>query len=191
MSSPNCCFLTCIQISQEPGQVVWYSQVYWHRTWESERWNDANIVLKSRTRIRYHFLKNRGKGLDFIECSVFALRDWYYIPYLTRKRNWKLSRKYVKLCPKWGSAWLFLSLNLEALILHIGHQHLQQSRAAEKGRIGVSRADFLMAPWIDWTYNRAFPRQFCLPEPRLSVVLLNSSVSVNFFPSVNYEPFFR
>ena len=27
MSSSNCCFLTCIQISQEAGQVVWYSQV--------------------------------------------------------------------------------------------------------------------------------------------------------------------
>ena len=25
MSSSNCCFLTCIQISQETGQVVWYS----------------------------------------------------------------------------------------------------------------------------------------------------------------------
>ena len=25
MSSFNCCFLTCIQISQESGQVVWYS----------------------------------------------------------------------------------------------------------------------------------------------------------------------
>ena len=25
MSSSNCCFLTCIQISQESGQVVWYS----------------------------------------------------------------------------------------------------------------------------------------------------------------------
>ena len=24
MSSSNCCFLTCIQISQETGQVVWY-----------------------------------------------------------------------------------------------------------------------------------------------------------------------
>ena len=24
MSSFNCCFLTCIQISQEAGQVVWY-----------------------------------------------------------------------------------------------------------------------------------------------------------------------
>ena len=25
MSSPNCCFLTCIQISQEAGKVVCYS----------------------------------------------------------------------------------------------------------------------------------------------------------------------
>src|SRR5574340_451051 len=25
MSSFNCCFLTCIEISQEAGQVVWYS----------------------------------------------------------------------------------------------------------------------------------------------------------------------
>ena len=27
MSSSNCCFLTCIQISQEAGQVVWYFHV--------------------------------------------------------------------------------------------------------------------------------------------------------------------
>ena len=28
MSGFNCCFLTCIQISQEAGQVVWYSQIF-------------------------------------------------------------------------------------------------------------------------------------------------------------------
>ena len=28
MSSSNCCFLTCIQMSQEAGQVVWYSQLF-------------------------------------------------------------------------------------------------------------------------------------------------------------------
>ena len=28
MSSSNCCFLTCIQISQETGQVVWYSHLF-------------------------------------------------------------------------------------------------------------------------------------------------------------------
>ena len=28
MSSSNCCFLTCIQASQEAGQVVWYSHLF-------------------------------------------------------------------------------------------------------------------------------------------------------------------
>ena len=30
MSISNCCFLTCIQISQEAGQVVWYSHLFQH-----------------------------------------------------------------------------------------------------------------------------------------------------------------
>ena len=28
MSSSNCCLLTCIQVSQEAGQVVWYSHLW-------------------------------------------------------------------------------------------------------------------------------------------------------------------
>ena len=28
MSISNCCFLTCVQISQEGGQVVWYSYLF-------------------------------------------------------------------------------------------------------------------------------------------------------------------
>ena len=28
MSSSNCCFLTCIQVSQEAGQVVWYPHLW-------------------------------------------------------------------------------------------------------------------------------------------------------------------
>ena len=28
MSSSHCCFLTCIQITQEAGQVVWYSHLF-------------------------------------------------------------------------------------------------------------------------------------------------------------------
>ena len=28
MSSSNCCFLTCIQLSQGAGQVVWYSHLF-------------------------------------------------------------------------------------------------------------------------------------------------------------------
>ena len=28
MSSSNCCFLTCIQISQEAGKVIWYAHLF-------------------------------------------------------------------------------------------------------------------------------------------------------------------
>ena len=28
MSSYNCCFLTCIQVSQEAGQVIWYAYLF-------------------------------------------------------------------------------------------------------------------------------------------------------------------
>ena len=28
MTSSNCCFLTCIQVSQQAGQVVWYSHLF-------------------------------------------------------------------------------------------------------------------------------------------------------------------
>ena len=28
MSGSNCCFLTCIQVSQEAGQVVWYAHLF-------------------------------------------------------------------------------------------------------------------------------------------------------------------
>ena len=28
MPISNCCFLTCIQVSQEAGQVVWYSHIF-------------------------------------------------------------------------------------------------------------------------------------------------------------------
>ena len=28
LSSSNCCFLTCIQVSKEAGQVVWYSNLF-------------------------------------------------------------------------------------------------------------------------------------------------------------------
>ena len=36
MSSSNCCFLTCIQISQEAGQVVWSLNGVMHNSPEVE-----------------------------------------------------------------------------------------------------------------------------------------------------------
>ena len=33
MSSSNCCFLTCIQVSQEADQVVWYAHLFENFPW--------------------------------------------------------------------------------------------------------------------------------------------------------------
>ena len=39
MSSSNCCFLTCIQVSQEAGQVGWYSdsfRIFYNLLWHTQ-----------------------------------------------------------------------------------------------------------------------------------------------------------
>ena len=33
MSGSNCCFLTCIQVSQEAGKVIWYSHLFKNFPW--------------------------------------------------------------------------------------------------------------------------------------------------------------
>ena len=33
MSGSNCCFLTCIQVSQEVGKVFWYSHLFKNFPW--------------------------------------------------------------------------------------------------------------------------------------------------------------
>ena len=45
MSSSNCCFLTCIQISQEAGQMVWYSHLFQN----FPQFIDYTIALTRRT----------------------------------------------------------------------------------------------------------------------------------------------
>ena len=53
MSSSKCCFLTCIQVSQEAGHVVWYSHLFQNfpvycdprsqRLWKIARTNINNL----------------------------------------------------------------------------------------------------------------------------------------------------
>ena len=49
MSSSNCCFLTCIQISQEAGWVVWYSHLlkYFPQSVVIHTVNGFGIVIKA------------------------------------------------------------------------------------------------------------------------------------------------
>ena len=56
ISGSNCCFLTCIQISQEVGQVVWYSHLFQ---------NSPHMV-------KGFGIVNKAEIDVFLECSCFS-----------------------------------------------------------------------------------------------------------------------
>ena len=60
MSSSNCCFLTCIQISQEVGQVVWYSHLFQ---------NFSVIVIHT---VKGFGIVNKAEIYVFLELSCFC-----------------------------------------------------------------------------------------------------------------------
>ena len=60
MSSSNCCFLTCIQISQEAGQVVWYSHLFQNFP--------QFIVIPT---VKGFGIVNKAEIDDFLELSCF------------------------------------------------------------------------------------------------------------------------
>jgi len=47
MSDSNCCFLTCIQISQETGKVVWMWELDCKQSWVPKNWCFWTVVLKT------------------------------------------------------------------------------------------------------------------------------------------------
>jgi len=60
MSSSNCCFLTSMQISQEAGQVVWYSYLF-------QNFPQFDVIHK----VRGFGLVNKAEVDIFLELSCF------------------------------------------------------------------------------------------------------------------------
>ena len=65
MSSSNCCFMTCIQISQEAGQVVWYSHLFQNFP--------QFIVIHT---IKSFGVVNKAEIDVFLELSYFLMIQW-------------------------------------------------------------------------------------------------------------------
>ena len=67
MSSSNCCFLICIQISQEAGQVVWYPQVFQNFP--------QFIVIHT---VKGFVIVNKAEIDVFLELSCFMMIQWMF-----------------------------------------------------------------------------------------------------------------
>ena len=60
MSSSNCCFLTCIQVLQEAGQMVWYSHLF-------QKFPQFIVIHK----VKEFGIVNKAEVNVFLELSCF------------------------------------------------------------------------------------------------------------------------
>ena len=129
MSSSNCCFLTCRQISQEAGKTVWYSHVFkeffrvccgpqqrqrlWCSQWSRSRCFSGTLLL---------FYDALDVGNFISGSSAFSksnLSIWKFIVHILLKPSrefWALLCYCVRWVQLWGTLnilWHCLSLRLE------------------------------------------------------------------------------
>ena len=104
MSSSNCCFLTCIQISQEAGQVVWYSYLFQDFP--------QFVVIHS---VKGFGIVNKAEIDVFLELSCF-FHDPEDVGNLTSGSSAfsKFSLNIWKFTYYWSLAWRILSVTLLA-----------------------------------------------------------------------------
>ena len=109
MSSSNCCFLTCIQISQEAGQIVWYSPVS-----EFSIVYCSTVYCDPHSQRLWHSLKTEVDV--FLELSCFFndpadVGDLISGPLPFLKPAWTSGSSRFTYC--WSLAWRILSITLQ------------------------------------------------------------------------------
>jgi len=106
VSSSNCCFLTCVQISQEAGQVVWYSYPFKNVP--------QFIVIHT---VKGFGIVNKAEIDVFLELSCFfddpvMLAIWSLVSLSFLKAAWTSGSSCFTYC--WSLSWRILSITLLA-----------------------------------------------------------------------------
>ena len=104
MSSSNCCFLTCIQISQEADQVFWYSHLLKNFP--------QFIVIHT---VKGFGIVNKAEKMFFWNSLAFSmiqqmLAIWSLVPLPFLNLAWTCGSSWFMYC--WSLAWRILSITL-------------------------------------------------------------------------------
>ena len=104
LSSSNCCFLTCIQISQEAGQVVWFSHLFpnFPQFIVIHTVKGFGIVNKAEVDVFWNSL-----AFSMIQ-RMLAIWSLFPLPFL--KPAWTSGSSRFTYC--WSLAWRILSIPL-------------------------------------------------------------------------------
>ena len=144
MSSSTCCFLTCIQVSQEAGQVVWSSHLFQNFP--------QFIVIHT---VKGFDIVNKAKVDVFLELSCFSmiqrmLAIWSLIrlPFLNPACT--SGRSQFTYC--WSLAWRILSITLLACKMSAIVQKFEHSLALIFFGIGM-KTDLFQSCGHCWVFQ--------------------------------------
>ena len=143
MSGSNCCFLTCIQISQEAVQVVWYS-ISW-RVFHSLLWS----------RVKGFVIVNKAEVDVFLELLAFLMIQrmlalWSLVPLPFLNPAWTSGSSWFMYC--WSLAWRILSIILLACELSAIVQKFEHSLALPFFGIGM-KTDLFQSCGHCWVFQ--------------------------------------
>ena len=106
MSSSNCCFLTCILVSQEAGQEVWYSQLFQNFPQFIVIHTVKGFGIVNKTEIDVFLELNRC----WVWAQMLILAVWSLVPLPFLKAAWTSGSSRFMYC--WSLAWRILSITL-------------------------------------------------------------------------------
>ena len=145
MSHSNCCFLTCIQISQEAGKVVWYSHLFKnfpqfvviHTDKSFSIVNEAEVDVFSRILLLFSMIQ-------------WMLAIWSLVPLPFLNPAWTSGSSRFTYC--WSLAWRILSISLLACEMSAIVWWFEQSLALPFFGIGM-KADLFQSCGPCWVFQ--------------------------------------
>ena len=146
MSSSNCCFLTCIQIYQEAGQVVWYSHLF--------QYFPQFIVIHTVKGFGYNFSSSHVWMWELVHKKGWVPKNWcFWTVVLEKTLESPSDCKGIKPAnPKGNQPWTFIGrTDAEAQYFD---QVMQRADSLEKtlmlGKIeGRKTRGRLRVQWLD------------------------------------------
>jgi len=117
MPASNCCFLTCIQVSQEAGKVVWYSHLFKNFPQFVEIHTVKGFGTVNKTEVDFFFCNFLAFSMIQWILAIWSLVLLLPLPFLNLGLNiWKFRFTYC-----WNLAWrilivTFLAREMSAIV---------------------------------------------------------------------------
>jgi len=141
MSSSNCCFLTCIQISQEAGQVVWYSQLF-------KNFPEFVVVHT----VKGFFIVSKAEIDVFLELSCFFYDPTDVGNSISVSSAFSKSSLNIWFMYYWSLAWRILSITLLACEMSVIVWYFEHSLALPFFGIGI-KTDLFQSCGHCWVFQ--------------------------------------